>query len=150
MAVVASLALVVPVLGCGGDGDAEQSQRLSKKQYQAAIFKILERTGTANGFYYDVVLPKPRSRCEEKIEAFHREIDEIISSVAALEPPANVVRIQDDFVAAAEESVDRVGEVKDDVLSGKLRCGRQVHDRIAGLPSSERADAAIFELESKG
>ena len=61
-----------------------------------------------------------------------------------------MARLQDEFVAAANESLDRLREVDDEVEAGAVSCGQQVNNKIYGLPSSDRAERAIGRLEARG
>jgi hypothetical protein len=144
------MAASLPVLGCG-DGD-DGDEPLSKDEYQSAILEIVRnREPEVNGLFLDLVVgPLPEEDCAEKAEAFHAEVEELVEEIAALQPPANVAPIQDEFIAAARQSVDRVGEVADQVQAGDVSCGPEINDLIYSLPSSDRAEKAIGELERNG
>jgi hypothetical protein len=81
---------------------------------------------------------------------FYGQVNDLVERVAALEPPSKVASIQGDFVKAARRSVERVGEIEDEVAAGEVSCGRQLNDLLYGMPSSDRAERAISGLEKHG
>lgn len=81
---------------------------------------------------------------------FYDEVHDLVERVAALNPPADVASIQGEFVAAARQSVDEVGTIRGQVKAGEVSCGQQVNDLLYGMPSSDRAERAISDLEKQG
>jgi hypothetical protein len=71
------------------------------------------------------------------------EIDEV-------RPPEEVDEIHDRLVAAARETVDALDELADDVDAGNVDCGMDWNRRAYGLESTERAEAALAELQERG
>lgn len=141
--------LAVILAGCGSE--AEQPTPLSPSEYQAAIRDTLQDSRDADSLYLDLVVERrPRERCIELITSFHEEIAALIDRAAALEPPAEVAVIHQDFIAAAEQSVEGVGEAEARVRAGKLRCGDELNDVLYRMPSSEEARRAISRLEEQG
>jgi hypothetical protein len=58
--------------------------------------------------------------------------------------------LQNEFVAAARESVAAVHDAGEDVEAGGLTCGTPMNQRIYGLASTTRAQRVIMELGRKG
>ena len=134
--------------GCGGDEDADPP---SREDYQAAILRIVEDSAQPTSVYTDLVVERlAAGECEDLLSRFERQVDELVERVAALQPPEGVAVIHDEFVAAARESVERVGEARGDVEAGQLSCGDELNRTLYGMPSSERADRAIARLERRG
>jgi hypothetical protein len=149
LAAVVSTAAVV-LAGCGG-GDDEQQGQLSKAGYQAAVQEIVQDSAAPTGLYTDLVVrSRPQEECANIMRTFYDEVNDLVERVAALEPPTDVRSIQDDFVFAARQSVDQVGEIRDQVEAGKVSCGQELNDQLYGMPSSDQADQAISELEKQG
>ncbi len=127
------------------------SEPLTKDEYQQGILAIRERAGPAESLYEDLVVDElPQEQCAEKARRFHAALAGIVSDVEALMPPAGVAVLQERFLVAARESVDEVGRVVERVEEGELRCGDELNSALYGLPSTDRANAVLSELESKG
>lgn len=143
-----SVALVALVAaGCGNSG------RLSKDDYVARL-RALESSALARettrlyGRMAAVVLPQ--GQCIDDARTFHSDLQAIVDEVHGLSPPAEVQKIQDDFVGAGQDTVDVIGQLVREIESGTLKCGEDFNRRAYGLPSTERAQRAIDELGSKG
>ncbi len=148
LAVLSAAAVVLA--GCGG-GDDQQQGPLSKSEYQAAIQGIVRASAAPTSLYTDLVVgSRPQEECASMMGTFHDEVSDLVERIAALDPPTDVASIQVDFVSAARQSVDQVGEIRDQVDASKVSCGRELNDRLYGMPSSDRADQAISELEKRG
>jgi hypothetical protein len=140
---VASLAAAA---GCGGD------DRLSKLEYERAIRALEEGKGAeAVRIYTNVVVePLAQEECAAKAQELHDTLVDILDEVEDLRPPENVEALQREFLAAATESVDRVGELADEVDGGGLACGPPYNERVYGLSSTRRAQRVLVELEAMG
>jgi hypothetical protein len=148
MARLLSLALAVLVAaGCAGGG------RLSKDEYIAKL-RALEASGltrdTTNLFTKMAAYVLPQGECITDARAFHSDLQTIVDEVHGLNPPAEVQKIQDDFVAAGQDTVDVVGQLVREIEAGKLKCGQDFNRRAYGLPSTDRAQRAIDELGKLG
>jgi hypothetical protein len=134
-----------------GCADRANEDQLTQREYQAAISDIVDDASKASSLYLDVVAERlPVSTCRSRVGAFEREVRRLIDRVGSLQPPADVVGIQRDFLAAAHDSLDRLQEVPDEVDAGQIACGQQLNERLCGLLSSTRADRAIAELKQRG
>jgi hypothetical protein len=143
--------LVASLIAAPGCGEGNNDDRLTQREYQAAILDIVEDMPEASGLYLDLVVERlPRPKCVHGVRALHDQVRRLIDRVASLEPPRNVAGIQQEFVAAANRSLDRVRAVGNEVAAGQTSCGQQLNNRIYGLPSSDRAERAISELEERG
>jgi len=143
--------VVLAVVGCGND-DESRREPLSKSEYQAALFEILGDSSAPTGHYFELV-SRPRSNgeeCAELMSTFHEELSDLVSDVAAIEPPPDVAAIQRDFLAAARRSVERVGEIDAAVAAGEVSCGRPLNDQLYGMASTEEAERAMGRLEQRG
>jgi hypothetical protein len=154
---VAVLVLTSALLGaCGSEPATPQQETgpaLTHEQYQQAILGILESEDmrTASRLFTDTVATEyGREQCSQKVRAFHASIQSIVQRVDDLQPPADAVDGQREFLDGAQESVRLVGVAADDVAKGDLRCGMQLNRRIYGLPSTARAEAGITKLEKSG
>lgn len=137
------------LVGCGG-GDNEAAP-LSRAEYQAAIGSILQDSAAPTSLYTDLVVrSRPQGECASMMATFYDEVNDLVERVAALEPPADVASIQDEFVTAARQSVDQVGKIRDQVETGEVSCGQQLNDLLYGMPSSNQAERAISDLEKQG
>jgi hypothetical protein len=145
---VALATVAVVLAGCGGGDD---QQRLSKSEYQAAIQEIVQDSAAPTGLYTDLVVgSRPQEECASMMRTFYEEVNDLVERVAALEPPTDVESIQEDFVSAARQSVDQVGEIRDRVEADEVSCGRELNDQLYGMPSSDQAVQAISGLEKQG
>jgi hypothetical protein len=81
---------------------------------------------------------------------FTGEVGRLLERVAALDPPPAVAGIQREFLDAAWRSWRRLQTTGGAVAAGRVRCGRDLNDRIYGMPSTERAERAIGRLERRG
>lgn len=147
---VASASAVALAAGCG-----ESGARLSKNEYldqiRALEFGDLARDATRafdQMALDDSVLPQ--AECAAKARRLHEDLDGIIDEVDALRPPAEVQDVQDEFVSAGRKTVDTVGDLAQEIESGKLACGRAFNQRAYGLPSTAQAQRAIEELGRRG
>jgi hypothetical protein len=145
MAVVWSVTAVA-LSGCDGD-----HERLSKADYQARILAVVEESAEANALYTDLAADsRPRADCAAGVAALQDQVDELVERVAVLRPPERVQAVHDDFVAAARASVNRIGEVHEDVANGDVSCGTELNRALYGMPTTEEAERAIARLESQG
>jgi hypothetical protein len=146
---VCLIACAIAAAGC--DGGEDTPERLTKREYQRAILEIVEDSTKANALYLGVVVrPLPRERCADGVRALHDEVRGLIDRVASLRPPREVTGVQEEFMAAANKSLDRVRAVGSRVAAGEVSCGQELNNLIYGLPSSDRAERAIGELERRG
>jgi hypothetical protein len=146
-----SLALLLVTVGVGCGTGEQKSKPLTKEGYQQGIQEIVLGSQYAGQLFGDLVTgARPQSECAQKAQAFHRESERILSEVEALSPPEDVADLQDEFVDAARDSVDKIGEAADNVEAGKLACGEPLNRAIYGLASTERAERALKQIQSKG
>jgi hypothetical protein len=143
-----SLALAAALAaGCAGGG------RLSKDEYVAKL-RALESSGLAREAtrIYDRMagLALPQGECIDNARTFHADLQTIVDEVHGLSPPAEVQRIQDDFVSAGQDTVDVIGRIVRDIEAGTLKCGQAFNRRAYGLPSTDRAQQALRELGRHG
>jgi hypothetical protein len=138
--------VVVLVAGCGGDS------RLSKAEYEAAVLGIVRDVEPeASHLFFDIVANDyPREECATKTARFHEVLKKLVDRVEALRPPLEVARLQTRFLAAAQTSVDEVGEAASDIQRGLLSCGQPLNQRIYGLPSTDRAELVLSEYRKRG
>jgi hypothetical protein len=145
----AATALLVCLPACGS-GD----ERLSKGEYEQRVLEIVQGRGqTATRLFGDIVVDSPRlegEECAARAREFHETLDGIVANVEELRPPAEVEELHEDFVTAASDSVAAVGDAVDDVEGGEVRCGQPLNERIYGLPSTDRAVAAIERFHERG
>src|SRR5918911_1215610 len=140
MRIVAFILAVSIVPGCSAFGDVD---RLTEDEYQQRIRMIVEGDDArvAGTLFFDAVAtPYGRDECARRMRALYARVRAILDDVDELEPPRQAEDAHDDFVDAASESVDRVGEVADAVEAGDLRCGRALNARLYGMPSTARAE----------
>jgi hypothetical protein len=138
--------VVLAIPACGAE-----DERLSRDDYQAALIEIVEDSAEPTGLYTDLVVERlPEDECAGRLGTFEEQVDALVERVAALQPPAGVAEIHDEFVAHARESVERVGQVRMHVADGELSCGDELNDALYGMPSSNRAERAIARLEKHG
>jgi hypothetical protein len=146
--VVAVAAAAVLASGCGSsDG------RLSKQEYveQIRSLEASEEAREATDVYTKMAaFELPQAECAAKARTLHGDLEAIVDRVDALRPPAEVQRLQDEFVAAGRETVDTVGGLARTIADGDLRCGEPFNRRAYGLPSTQRAEDVIDELVRRG
>lgn len=143
---------------CGEANDDRRGQQpvqaaLTHEQYQQEIQRILgsDDSRMASRLYFDTVATAyATDECSAKVRQFHDHLRSIIRQVEGLEPPPDVDDVQREFLGEAQESVRLVGVAADDVSTGELRCGRPLNERIFGMPSTTRAEAALAKLEDRG
>ena len=137
-------------LGCGSGG----ADRLTKSEYLKKIEALASgpRARDANIQFTKVVVEPglPRDDCATRMHRFEEDVDSLVSSVAALRPPAQVASLHEQFVRAARESVESVRDATVDAEAGTLHCGPPMNKRIYGLASTARAEAAIQGLADMG
>jgi hypothetical protein len=144
--IVAWLTAVVVASGCG-EGEAP----LSKSDYQAAILAVRDDVAEPTELYTELVVgSRSREECAAGVATLEEQVDALVERVAELRPPAQVEAIQDDFVAAARGSVDRIGDVREDVEGGDVSCGAELNRELYGMPSTREAERAIVRLERRG
>jgi hypothetical protein len=148
----ASAVCVVLILaGCGGGTDGP----LSHDDYQAKLTAIVVGAEPAGRLFSKVVYQDPDhpntvEECGRKVAQLRDELQRIVDEVADLSPPADAAESQRRFLANARISVASVGRTADAAARGDVHCGGEVNRRIYGLPSTERAEAAIMALEQRG
>jgi hypothetical protein len=136
----------VALPGCNGD-----QERLSQAEYQNEVLGVVEDAAEPIELNTDLVVePPPREECATGVATLKDQVDELVNRIAALRPPRRVQAIHDDFVAAARRSVDRIGEVREDVANDELSCGPELNQALYGMPSSRKAERAIARLERRG
>ena len=151
MAATRTLLAVVAVaaFGCGSDDDEEP--RLSKADYQDEILAVLEDSNEPTSLFTDLVVEERSPEdCAVGVATLEDQLDDLIDRVAELSPPEAVQPIQDDFVAAARRSIERIGEVQEEVAAGDVSCGMELNDELYGMQSSNEAERAIARLERRG
>ncbi len=137
--------LLVLVAGCGG------SDRLSKDEYLRRVRAIEASQGpTVRLFEKLVVGAISQQECARTAHEFADALDGMLDRVEALKPPNEVEDLQDEFVDAARESVDRVGKLADDVEDGEVACGQDYNRRAYGLASTRRAERILQQFADKG
>jgi hypothetical protein len=125
--------------------------RLTRRGYQLAIWRIVgDAARPSRLFHALVVRSRPATECSRLMRDFTGQVGGLLRRVAGLDPPPAVAGIQREFLDAAWRSWRRLEEVAADVASGSVRCGRDLNDRIYGMPSTERAERAIARLERRG
>jgi hypothetical protein len=149
---VGALLVATVASACGSSPSVSASERLTKDQYQQRIYEVRRHEEIVAVRLFDdlVTGPRPQAECAQKAKAFHAELETIVAKVAALSPPEDVADLQDEFLAAARDSIDMIGEAAEDVEAGKLACGEELNRVIYGLGSTERAERALSRIESKG
>jgi hypothetical protein len=135
--------------GCGETG------RLSKGDYVARLRAIesSQAARDATRLFTNVVLEYPRlarPQCSSTLQTFERTLESIVDDVDDLRPPAEVQQLQDEFVAAARDSVAAVHDAGQDVAARRLTCGMPMNRRIYGLASTDQAEQVLMELGRKG
>jgi hypothetical protein len=162
---VAVLALGLAVLAagtsCGSSGGekAGGGKPLSKIEYQARLTEIVNNQGQRASELFNSIItyegfmeasPLSKSECAAKSKEFAASLHDIVSAVEKLTPPADVEELQDQFLDQARISVAAVDQAARDAEAGSLHCGEDMNRRIYGLPSTEKAEAVISQLEHKG
>jgi hypothetical protein len=138
--------------GCAGSSSAEP---LSHDEYQAKIQSIMLGAEPAGRLFSSVVYqaadhPTTVAECGRMTAQLHDELERIVDEVDALDAPADAADLQRRFLANARVSVASIGRTAEAVARGEVHCGGEVNRRIYGLPSTERAEAAVTELEQRG
>jgi hypothetical protein len=125
--------------------------RLTRRGYQRAIMRIVFDTVKPTRLYDDLVVGRrPVAECSRLMWDFTGSVGGLLGRVEALDPPPAAAEIQRDFLDAAWTSWRRLERIGADVTAGRVRCGRELHDLIYGMPSTERAERAIDRLERLG
>jgi hypothetical protein len=136
----------VALTGCNDD-----QERLSSADYQAQLLAVVNDSAEPTRLYTDLVVgSRSPEKCAAAVGTLHDQVDELVERVAALRPPERVQAIHDDFVAAARTSVDRIGEVREDVANGEVSCGDELNRALYDMPSTRDAERAIAKLERQG
>jgi hypothetical protein len=145
MAVVWSVTAMA-LSGCDGN-----QERLSKAEYQSRILAVVEDSAESNALYTGLTADsRPRADCAAGVAALQDGVDELVERVAVLRPPERVQAVHEEFVAAARASVNRIGEVREDVANGDVSCGAELNRALYDMPSSKQAERAIARLEGQG
>jgi hypothetical protein len=148
---VAAATLAVVAGAVSGAGGEDSAKPLSRADYQAALYPILEdASGPTRTYGKLVVGPSSRVRCSRLMNRFSHQVDSLVDRVTVLRPPADAAPVQRDFLRAARTSLARVRTIRTAVAKGELRCGRPLNHRLYGMPSTARAAAAMTELENRG
>jgi hypothetical protein len=125
--------------------------RLTRREYQRAIARIVSDTSEPTRLFTELVVRRrPVAACSRLMWDFTGTVSGLLRRVAALDPPADAAGIQREFLRAARISSRRLQLTGGDVAAGRVRCGRDLNDRIYGMPSTERAERAIARLERRG
>jgi hypothetical protein len=144
-----ALALLVLLAGgCGGE-----NERLTKQEYFDRGLEIMqspEAQEASNLFLTLAVGDISSSECVAGTRRFRGEIERLVDEIDEVRPPEEVDEIHDRLVAAARETVDALDELADDVDAGNVDCGMDWNRRAYGLESTERAEAALAELQERG
>lgn len=151
---VAGLLTASAVAGCTGGSVTRRpaSEPLTHEQYQQAIQDIVTGDGrTATRLYTEAVGAElTADACDQTVRGLADSLEAVVRSVEDLRPPKEAADIQGRFLDAARESIGLVRKASDDVHAGDLACGRPLNLRIYGLPSTERAQRALEQLEPLG
>ena len=140
------LAFVAVLAACSGD-----DERLGKNEYLERIRGIAADSGRAVQLYTELVVrPRERSECAALAREFHEELEAILGRIEELRPPEEIDELHARFVGSARTSVERVGELADEVEDGETSCGQDYNRKAYGLPSTRRAEAVLEELERRG
>jgi hypothetical protein len=140
-----------PAPGGEDDGRQQKQGQLSQSEYQTEILDVVNDSPAPTTLYtHLVVTSRTKDECSRMMVRFRDEVNDLVERVSALEPPSEVASLQADFVAAARQSVDRVGALQRQIAAGDVSCGQQLNDLLYGMPSSDRADRAIRKLERHG
>ena len=132
--------------GCGGG-----EEPLSKADYRAEILAVMEDTAEPTELYTELVVEsRSREDCASGVATLEEQVDTLVERVAELRPPARVDAIHDDFVESARKSVDRIGDVREDVAAGAVSCGDELNRELYGMRSTREAERAIAGLERRG
>jgi hypothetical protein len=124
---------------------------LTRRAYQRAIIRIVGDSVVASRLFNELVVRRrPVAECSRLMWDFTGEVGRLLGRVAGLDAPPAVAGIQRDFLDAAQQSWERLEQVGAAVAAGRVRCGRDLNDRIYGMPSTERAERAIDRLERRG
>jgi hypothetical protein len=146
---LAAIASLLVAVGCGSQENA--GERLTKAEYQDAIRNVLQTSQPADRLFSELVGGDlSQDGCASKLREFHAELEEIVDEVETISPPEDVADLQAEFLAGAHDSVDVVGKTIDRVETGEISCGEQLNRAIYGLASTERAERALYRIESKG
>jgi hypothetical protein len=133
--------------GCGTtDPSAEP---LTKAEYQDAITRIVVRAGQAEQLFADVVT-SDRPDCAAKVGELHAALERLVDDAADLTPPDDVAAAHREFAAEARVSADAVGDAAVAAEAGDLTCGDPMNRAIYGLPSTDRAEQALLQIQEKG
>jgi hypothetical protein len=97
-----------------------------------------------------VIKARPPAECESLIRRFYSAVESGVEAAASLKPPSEVADMHKRFVAAARVSVGEVARVADRVGRGEVRCGRELHNALYGMSSTERAQGALADIERAG
>jgi hypothetical protein len=125
--------------------------RLTRRGYQRAIWRIVSDMAKPTRLYDALVVRgRPVAECSRLMWDFTGQVGGLLDRVARLDPPSAVAGIQREFLNAAWRSWRRLEEIGGDVAAGRVRCGRDLNDRIYGMPSTKRAERAIARLERRG
>jgi hypothetical protein len=122
---------------------------LSHKEYQQEIhaIRMSDDAREADRLFFDLAAHDyGRQACATRARAFHERLER----VDGLNPPEDAEGPPKEFLAAAYESVDRIGQLADAVDRGALACGMDFNRGAYGLESTKRAQRAIEELETRG
>jgi hypothetical protein len=142
--------VAVLVAGCGSSASTEPAaEPLTKFEYQQAITKILMSSDRATQLFSDVVY-EDGPECAAEARELHGEIERMVDEAAGLTPPDDVAALHEEFVAEARISADAVGEAAESAENGDLGCGDEMNSVIYGLPSTERAERALMQIQDKG
>jgi hypothetical protein len=122
--------------------------RLTRRGYQQAISRIVSDTVEPTRLFTALVVrPRPVAECSRLMWDFTGRVGTLLERVTGLDPPPTVAGIQRGFLDAAWRSWRRLERIGGAVAAGRVRCGRDLNDRIYGMPSTERAERFIARLE---
>jgi hypothetical protein len=132
-----------PRCSCGSG-----TERLDKDAYIRQMRAIEDSSAGRRAWrlYDNVVLTQPQlpqARCRARTNELHRTLETVVERNEQLRPPAEVEQLQQQFVAAARESIRVLGKAAGDVAAGRLHCGRPLSHRISGLRSNDHAEAVL-------
>jgi hypothetical protein len=154
---------LVTLTGCGGNPSRSTGPPLDHDRYVAALDAIArgQASRDASILYFRLAsggpADSPQSRdyrsedeCRAGARAFANHIEQIVTGVAALNPPVDIADVHDRSVAAASTSASLIEKLADDVEAGRVACGQEWNRRAFGLPSTEKAEDALEEYAERG
>ena len=127
--------------------------RASKLGYSLSVLRIVETYyPRASQLFSELVAGDglTTDECGGKAREFHEQLRLVLGELEQLHPPAEIEALVAEFLARSRESVAAIGEAATAAERTELGCGMPMNRRIYGLPSTERAERVLDELEELG